>query len=230
MRFAYLTLLFVSIMAVLSPAQVCKSNQFDMLDWMVPQQAVLNGHYNMLYPTTGTFYWVKSKNGFPWDIDSFDSKYIYQSITEQDWNNPSSYKIFESPLPWMPRCIDVPATPGKIAAIPLQPQNTKFDIHLSCTDYTTHDLGYVVNEIWGPYSQVIGKLPANPTLTLSYRYSCDPSFSNCQNKETFAMQKGAGLVQWTLYALRNGTYVQINRSTHDTPAVLGSINPVHPCW
>lgn len=230
MRSLPLAVLFLIGVAVLSPAQVCKTNQFDMLDWMVPQRATVNGHYNMLYPMSGTFYWVKSASGFPWDVDTFDSKYIYQSITEQDWNNPSSYKVFESPLPWMPRCITVPTVPGKIASIPLPPQQTKFDIHLSCTDYTTHGLGYVVNEIWGPYSQSIGKLPPTPTLTLSYRYSCDSGFSNCQNKETFAMQRGAGLVQWTLYSLQNGNYVQVNRSTHDIPAALGSVIPVHPCW
>jgi hypothetical protein len=230
MRSFFLSALFLVSVAMFSHAQICKSNQFDMLDWMVPQEPTLNGHYNVLYPASGTFYWVKSNNGFPWDVDTFDARYIYQSVTEQDWNNPSSFKIFEAPLPWMPRCIDKPAVPGKIASISLPPQETKFDIHLSCTDFTTHNLGYVVNEIWGPYSQVIGRLPATPTLTLSYRYSCDSDFNNCRNKETFAMQKGAGLVQWTLYSLQNGKYVQLNRSTHDTPAVVATVKPVHPCW
>jgi hypothetical protein len=190
----------------------------------------VNGHYNMVYSSSGTFYWVKSSKGYPWDVNSYDSNFIYQSITEQDWNNPSTYKIFEKPLPWMPRCINVPAIPGKIASILVAPDATKFDIHLSCRDYTTHDLGYVVNEIWGPSTRAVGNLPAAPTLTLSYRYSCDGAYNNCRYKETFALQKGNGLVQWTYYTLQNGKYVQVNQTNHGATATYGSVTPVHPCW
>lgn len=200
-----------------------------MLDWMAPQQSTVNGHYNVIYPRAGTFYWVKSGNGYPWDVDKFDYKYIYQSITEQVWNDPSTYKIFQKPLPWMPRCIKIPSVPGRLASIPLDPTRTWFDLHSSCTSFTTHNLGYVINEIWGPYSQSIGNLPAAPTLTLSYRYSCDSQYSSCAYKETFAMQKGNGLVQWTYYGLQNGQYVQLNQSTHSKIS-LGTVTPVHPCW
>ena len=211
-------------------AQTCKANQYDMLNWMAPQVSTVNGHYNMVYSNSGTFYWVKSNQGYPWDVNTYDANYIYQSITEQDWNNPSTYKIFEKPLPWMPRCIDVPAVPGKIASILVEPDDSKFDIHLSCRDYTTHSLGYVVNEIWGPQNLAIGNLPAAPTLTLSYRYSCDSVYNNCKYKETFALQKGSGLVQWTYYTLQNGKYVQANQTNHGYPAAFGSVTPVHPCW
>lgn len=210
-------------------AQSCKSNQYDMLDWMAPQVSTVNGHYNMIYPSSGTFYWVKSNLGYPWDVDTFDTRYIYQSITEQVWNNPTTYKIFQNPLPWMPRCINVPVVPGKIASIPLDPAKTWFDIHTSCSSYTSHSLGYVINEIWGPYSQSIGGQPAAPTLTLSYRYGCDNQYNSCTYKETFAMQKGSGMVQWTYYMRENGQYVQQNQSTHSTVS-LGSVKPVHPCW
>jgi len=219
---------YLSISAAV--AQTCKPNQYDMLNWMAPQVSTVNGHYNMVYSTSGTFYWVKSSNGYPWDVNTYDSKYIYQSITEQDWNNPSTYKIFEKALPWMPRCINVPAVPGKIASILVEPDDTKFDIHLSCRDYTTHNLGYVVNEIWGPYNQAVGNLPAAPTLTLSYRYSCDSAYNNCRYKETFALQRGNGLVQWTYYTLQNGKYVQVNQTNHGTTASYGSVTPLHPCW
>lgn len=210
-------------------AQTCKSNQYDMLDWMAPQVSTFNGHYNMMYPTDGTFYWVKSSLGYPWDVDTFDAQYIYQSITEQVWNDPSTYKAFQNPLPWMPRCINVPAVPGKIAAVTLDATKTWFDIHTSCSSYTTHNLGYVINEVWGPYSESIGNQPAAPTLTLSYRYGCDNQYNNCTYKETFAMQKGNGLVQWTYYMRESGQYVQQNQSTHSA-INLGSVKPVHPCW
>jgi hypothetical protein len=90
--------LILFLIGTLASAQTCKPNQYDMLDWMLPQRATVNGHYNVIYPQTGTFYWVKGSKGFPWDVDTFDSNFIYQSITEQDWNDPNTYKI------WRKRC------------------------------------------------------------------------------------------------------------------------------
>jgi len=229
MRNRLLSLALLLLGSMISAAQTCKTTQYDMLDWMAPMQSTMNGHYNVLLPNAGTFYWVKSSHGYPWDVDTFDAQYIYQSITEQDWNNPSTYKIFQVALPWMPRCIDVPAIAGKLASITVDATKTWFDIHTSCTSFTTHNLGYVVNEIWGPYEQSIGGQLAVPTLTLSYRYSCDSRYNNCSDKETFALQKGNGMVQWTHYVLVNGQYVQVNQSTHSS-AKLGSITPLHPCW
>jgi hypothetical protein len=224
-----LLLLAVLFHRALSSAQSCQSNQYDMLDWMAPVQGMVNGHYNVVYPQAGTFYWVKGSNGYPWDVDTFDTHYIYQSITEQVWNDPYTYKTFQTALPWMPRCIKVPAVPGKLASITVDATKTWFDIHTSCTSFTSHNLGYVVNEIWGPYEKSFAGQPAAPTLTFSYRYSCDSSYSNCRYKETFAMQKANGMVQWTYYALENGEYVQVNQTTH-AAAGLGSVTPVHPCW
>jgi len=229
MRKIFLGFVFLSVAASAAAAQTCKPNQYDMLTWMAPEAATANGHYNVVYPSSGTFYWVKSSNGYPWDVDIFDRRYIYQSITEQDWNDPTTYKVFEKALPWMPRCITIPAVPGKIASIRVQPQNTNFDTHTSCSEFTTQNLGYVVNEIWGPYNQTIGSLPVAPTLTLSYRYSCDSEYNICQYKETFAMQKNNGMVRWTLYTLQNGVFVQANQTTQ-AAATLGAVTPVHPCW
>src|SRR5258706_2839307 len=210
-------------------AQACNSKQFDMLDWMAPQAGTSNGHFNVVYPTEGKFYWVKGAAGFPWDVDNFDKRYIYQSITEQVWNDPTTYKIFQQALPWMPRCIVVRTIAGKLASIQVQPSHTNYDIHSSCTSFITQNLGYVVNEIWGPYTQTIGSLPPTPTLILSFRYSCDINYSNCLDQETFAMQKNNGLVQWTHYHLQNGVYAQVNQTTQgfDTYA---TVTPVHPCW
>jgi hypothetical protein len=229
MRNLFFTLTLLLIGASFASAQTCKSNQYDMLAWMAPQVATANGHYNVVYPSTGTFYWVKTSAGYPWDVDNFDTNYIYQSITEEDWNVPTTYKMFEKELPWMPRCINIPVTPGKIASILVPSQDTNFDIHSSCSEFTTQNLGYVVNEIWGPYNESLGGMPAAPTLTLSYRYSCDSEYDNCQYKEAFAMQQGNGMMQWTLYTLQNGVYVQSNQTTHGA-ATYASVAPVHPCW
>src|SRR5213080_1201735 len=94
-------LLFVAMFLSAASAQVCKSGEVDMLPLMAPQIATLNGHYNVVVPNVGRFYWVKAKIGYPWDVDPFDRSFIYQSITEVDWNNLSTYKKFHTAMPWM---------------------------------------------------------------------------------------------------------------------------------
>lgn len=224
-------LLFAFLLLLAAPcfAGPCKAGQYDMLGWMAPQIATVNGHWNVVEADTGTFYWVKGSAGYPWDKDTFDDNYIYQVVTELTWNDPKTYKIFEQPMPWMPRCITMPATPdGKLATITLQ--NVKYDTHTSCTAFTVQSLGNVVNEIWGPSLRTIGTNPPAATLTLSYRYVCDQNFANCQFKETFDMQKGNGLVQWTYYKLgTNGQYAEVQSTTHGL-ALSGTVMPVHPCW
>jgi len=85
------------------------------------------------------------------------------------------------------------------------------------------------SEVWGPYNETIGRLPIAPTLILSYRYSCDSQYATCAYKETFAMQRFNGMVQWTYYELQNGEWVQMNQTT-STAISFGNIAPVHPCW
>ena len=222
-------ILFFAASSLASSAQVCKPNQYDMLQWMLPWQSIQNSHYDVLYPSTGTFYWVKGSKGYPWDVDLFDDKYVYQSITENVWSNPSTFKIFETPRPWAPRCIDIPAVPGKIASIPHDASQTWYDMHSSCTSFTRHNLLNAINEVWGPFSVQVGALPAAPTLTLSYRYGCDSNYGSCHFKETFELQQGSGLVRWTYYKLNAGQYVVANQTVDTTP-LTATVTPVHPCW
>jgi hypothetical protein len=60
-------LLFLAVLFIATAAfgQTCKSTQYDMLEWMLPQQGIVNGHYNVIYPASGTFYWVKGSQGYP---------------------------------------------------------------------------------------------------------------------------------------------------------------------
>jgi hypothetical protein len=64
----------------------CPSGTYDMLDWMTLDSSLrsnyhLEGTSNPLYtiwePGSGKFYWVKGGLGYPWDIQLYDSKYIY---------------------------------------------------------------------------------------------------------------------------------------------------------
>lgn len=221
-------------------ASPCSSTQYDMMNWFTmgsswSQKYHLTGNANPLYTDLGnTFYWVKGGNGYPWDVNSFDSSYVYQWATEYAWNDPTSYKAFDSAIPWSPRCVDKPATGvygSKLATITLA--STPYTVYGSqCAPSSKQNLGYVVNEIWGPTPMSLGGSLQNNTLalTLSYRYSCDSSYDNCKYKETFDFQRPYGLVRWIYYKLQNGQYVQQNQTVYNHLASGGAPVPEHPCW
>src|SRR5689334_3664292 len=79
----------------------CPSGTYDMLDWMT-LDSNMRGNYHMagsanpLYTNMGSgkFYWTKGAKGTPWDIQLYDSKYIYLWITELNWNDPHTFKKF----------------------------------------------------------------------------------------------------------------------------------------
>jgi hypothetical protein len=177
---------------------------------------------------------VKGASGSPWDVNSYDDHYIYQWATEYNWSDPTSYKAFNSAMPWSPRCANKPpaGTYGtKLASITLP--STPYIIHGSnCLASSNNNLGYVVNEIWGPTPLSLGgSLGTNAlTLTSSYRYSCTSSYDNCRYKETFDFQRPYGLVRCIYYLLQNGQYVQQNQTVYNNKVSGGSPVPDHPCW
>lgn len=236
-------LALLPLLAASASATPCTSTQYDMLNWFAmgsswSQQYHLAGNANPLYThrSSGIFYWIKGGSGYPWDVNYYDNSYIYQWATEYHWTDPTSYKAFNSiaTMPWSPRCVDRPPAGvygTKLASITLlsSPYTTYGG---SCTASSNNNLGYVVNEIWGPMPLSLGgALPNNAlTLTLSYRYSCSSSYNSCRYKETFDFQKPYGLVRWTYYVLQNGQYVEQAQTLLNKVVNGGSPNPYHPCW
>ncbi len=187
-------------------------------------------------PSRGNeFYWVKGGSGYPWDVNYYDSNYIYQWATEYQWNDPTSYKAFGGAgMPWSPRCVNMPA-PGvygtKLATITRA--SSPYTVYGSnCTASSAANLGYVINEVWGPTPLSLGGslAPNTLTLTLSYRYSCNSSYDSCKYKETFDFQRPYGLVRWIYYILQNGQYVQQNHTVYNQKVSGGAPFPDHPCW
>ena len=77
---------------------------YDMLAWMTIDPSMRETHYmagtanpNYTQVEKGRFYYTKSAQGYPWDVNLYDDNYIYLWATELDWGNPSSYKAFYSP-------------------------------------------------------------------------------------------------------------------------------------
>jgi hypothetical protein len=111
--------------------------------------------------------------------------------------------------------------------------DSTYEIHTSCTNYTTKSLGRVINELWGPYKESLGgTLPDNlETLIISYRYSCDSNFSNCKHKEEYHVAKPYGLVYWQHQMLKSdGTYAAPDNQTYLNKLMAGQTSIVTTCF
>ena len=220
-----------------------QTTQFDMLDWMTmdPYGSYTKGSgaamWTVMDSAQSQFYWVKNSKGYPWDVKKYDAKFIYDTITEINWTDPRAYKKHIGPngkgYPLTPRFVSyVPGAPAKIlSSILIPPSGTKFEIHSSCSKYTTSNLGYAKTEVWGPFYETLGgDLPPNTeTLHLNWLWSCDSSYKNCKTKEQFTLMKVYGNVKWNNYQLQHGKYVLVQSSLRNI-VQPGSVTPVHPCW
>lgn len=219
----------------------CPSGTYDMLDWMTLDSNLRNTYhlegssnplYTILAPDSGKFYWVKGGLGYPWDIQLYDSKYIYLWVTEMSWSVPQSYKKFtnNTNLPLVARCATA-GTPGSTIKV----SNTNFDLHTNCSQSCSVTLGLQtsINQLWGPYTYSFGgDLPANlKTLMISYRYNCDTNYANCGDKEEYYLTQKYGLVQWVHYIRipATGAYAQLQKTIFNK-LVVGVVTPDFPCF
>ncbi len=217
----------------------CSVGQYDMLDWMTLDDDLratyhLEGTSNPLYTVMwpDKFWWLKTGNGYPWDIQLFDNNYIYLWITELSWTVPQSYKkfTFNTNLPLVPRCA-TGGFPGSTIDVP----NTSYDLHTNCDQGCSVTLGLQTarNEVWGPYHYTFGgDLPnALPTLVIRYQYNCDVNYQNCGDREEYYVTQRYGLVQWIHYVLLQGQqdYQQVGMTVFNK-LVPGIVDPNFPCF
>jgi hypothetical protein len=214
---------------------------YDMLSWMTMDPSLrtnyhMSGSANPVYTSVlpDRFFWTKSSSGFPWDIQLYDDNYIYLWVTELDWQNPNSFKVFNSPafgqfnLPLVPRFARG-GYPGSTIKI----SDSTFEIHSDCDTFTSHNLGHVINEVWGPYHETLGgELPPNlETLVISYRYNCDANYGHCGDKEEYHLARPYGLVKWQHEKLQSdGTYASPDNVTYMNRVVSGQVQPVTTCF
>ena len=213
----------------------CPAGQYDMLDWATldPDLAAghhLEGNHNPLYTVMwkDKFYWLKSANGFPWDIQLMDKNYIYLWVTEKDWLNPKSYKKshYNTNMPLTTRC----AKAGKPGTAVFSKQ-TAFEIVQGCTNKKVQNLGWMINQVWGPYKMNFGgNIPSNiDTLVVSYRYTCNQYYNHCQHREDYYLTKRYGLVKWDHAMLKEGKYVQDSVTIFNRVVRGGPPAPYFPC-
>jgi hypothetical protein len=214
---------------------------YDMMNWLMMSSTLSAGHHmagtaNPLFTskTSSRFFWTKTAAGYPWDIQLYDNNYVYLWVTELNWLNPRTYKAFHSAalgnknLPLVPRWAHG-GYPGSSVKI----SDSTYEIHSDCNTFVTKNLGHVINEVWGPYKETLGgQLPANlETLVISYRYTCDSTYSNCKNKEEFHLARPYGLVKWQHQALGSeGKYDPPDNVTYFNQVVSGQTTPITACF
>ena len=126
---------------------------YDMLSWMTMDPTLAATHHmsgtaNPIYTTVQSdrFFWTKTGQGYPWDIQLYDDKYIYLWVTELNWQNPSTYKVFHDPvlgnynLPLVPRFAQA-GFPGSKVTVPAS--NSTYETHSDCNTFISQKLGGV---------------------------------------------------------------------------------------
>ncbi len=167
--------------------------------------------YTIWDQSQSKLYYVKTPNGNPWDINLYDSNYIYQWVTElgdwngvNHWNDPTSCKKFNNGLQnktsdlsmrWAARC----AAPGGENSSFWNTYNQSYSTnYYTYVDHVqqsqTRNLDYAFMELKPPGTLAVTDHRANPprpfsvtTLPLQYSYSCGVSgnVNSCKFREVF---------------------------------------------
>ena len=169
--------------------------------------------YTVWDQSQAKLYYVKNPQGNPWDINIYDSSYIYQWVTElgswkgvDHWNDPTSCKKFNNgsqkggadfSMRWAARC----ASPGGEnssfwnSAPPAQANNTNYYTYVDqALQSPSQNLDYSLLELKPTRTMVITDHRAYPprrfpitTLPLQYTYSCGVSgdVNSCKFREVF---------------------------------------------
>ena len=169
--------------------------------------------YTLWDQSESKVYYVKNPQGNPWDINLYDSNYIYQWVTElgswngvSHWNDPTSCKKFnngsqkntsELSMRWAARCVAPGGDNSSFWNPPpaVQPYNTNYYTYVDqVLESPAQNLGYSRLEVETTGTITITDHRANPpqrfsitTLPLQYTYSCSVSrnINSCQFREVF---------------------------------------------
>lgn len=168
--------------------------------------------YTIWDQTGDKVYYVKNPQGNPWDINLYDSKYIYQWVTElqsyqgvNHWNDPTSCKKFNNgsdkstadySMRWAARC----AVPGGASSSmwntpSSQPNDTNYYTYVDKVRQTlSQNLDYskLLLQKTGTMT-ITDNRPKTPkkfsitTMPLEYDYSCSVTnnVNSCKNREVF---------------------------------------------
>lgn len=213
----------------------------DILTYLLPDQTwALSNHlavvgiggqpvYTWLDEPNSRVWNMKGVAGFPWDSFSFDDDFVYQSITENSWTSPTTFKMFASAswpganggIAWLPRWYD-PGTPNS----QIVTADSTYRIYSACGVFTTANLGGPIEtSVEGPYQVNFGgTVGVQSAIVMSYKWG--PGYST---KEMNYYVIGLGLVRWETYSLVGGVYVLKQTSAFNTQIAGGVPVLSFPC-
>lgn len=211
----------------IQPTTSCTQGYWDVLSVMMMDPGLAEGYHMegltngqpssyiyTIWDKSGTkLYYVKNPQGNPWDINLYDSNYIYQWVTElqmwkgvNHWNDPTSCKKFNNSsqnstadysMRWAARC----AVPGGANSSfwnpppSAQPDNTNYYTYVGQVRQSKpQNLGYALLELKHTGTILITDHRAVParrfsisTLPLQYTYSCAVAgkVNSCRFREVF---------------------------------------------
>ena len=178
------------------------------------------------FAANGYFVWTKSLAGYPWDVKSFDTKYVYDRTTELTWGDPTSFKRFNQDLPMTQRCVKL-GKAGK--SIKVSQTATAYGFYSQCANYQTGTLKYALNTLTAPkLVNAGGNLGQVATRTFKYHYGCDSTYSNCSDLEVFSLGYEVGLYDWKHYTNVNGKWV-LQQDSQINTASTGQTTAYLPC-
>jgi hypothetical protein len=206
----------------------------DILQFMLPNQVwALSNHLEIpggqpIYTSVigNQIWYVKNKQGFPWDMNTFDDDFVYQSITEVNWQEPKQFKIFASKS-W-------PKANGAIVWTPRDYEKNAWDMvsestyraYSDCSNFTTKNLGGPVITVTETPKQIDlgGDLGKQFSLQMHYYWG-----AAVENLEINTYALGFGWAQWELWSWNGTRYVQKQVSAFNHIAPGGNVHPVFPC-
>ncbi len=169
--------------------------------------------YTMWDPSQSKVYYVKNPQGNPWDINLYDSNYIYQWVTElgtwngvNHWNDASSCRKFNNgsenggadlSMRWAARCAAPAGENGQFWNSPpaALPNNTNYVTYVDGTlQNRAQNLNYSRLKLVNTDTMNITDHRANPPrefsitiLPLQYSYTCSVlgNARSCKSREVF---------------------------------------------
>jgi hypothetical protein len=169
--------------------------------------------YTLWQPSQSKIFYTKNPQGNPWDVNLYDSNYIYQWVTElqtlngvNHWNDPKSCRKFNSgddtdkadySMRWAARCAAPGGENSTIWNPPpvTNPNNTNYYTYIDQEMQSEpQNLGYSALYLANPQFMTILDHRVTPAkevkitvLPLEYNYSCsvDNNMNSCASREVF---------------------------------------------
>jgi hypothetical protein len=197
----------------------------DILSWLTPSDPTkhLEGNANPVYTRVDStrVWWVKSAQGFPYDVMPYDADYLYLWWTENGWTDPSVGKAFVEPIPLAPRQIMMGLPSCAIDTI-----GPEFQTFANCAASPNQQLKRVKTSVSGPWAiDHGGDVGVQPTIVIAYQWG-----AGLTTREQYYLAKGFGLVRWDTAALGADGMYAIGQTSVFNKLVAGGCPPINaPC-